>query len=211
MSENQTSPPWSYFPDMILRSPPLSANLSAASNPISRKVHLLWGPWSGAKFFIRDIRQASSGLFHFNENHQDLFPKVWHSTDTQRSLRWQLASPSQSNRTNMGHIHHKDEWICLEWMELEPLYKPQNYSIFLAKHKRLGTFWFVRHLESAICLMNCWNLRLRKAISTSTYPQMNQKWKMSLLNFLWSFSMQWRKKHFDLIALWKALTIISKC
>lgn len=76
------------------------------------KVHLFCGSWSGAKFFIRDIRQANSGLFHFSENHQDLLPKGWHFTDKQRSLRCQLASPSQSNRTNMGHIYHKDEWIC---------------------------------------------------------------------------------------------------
>lgn len=37
---------------------------------------------------------------------------------------------------------------------------------------------------------------------------MNQKWKMSLLKafaswFVWSCSVQWRKKHFLLIALWK--------
>lgn len=85
-------------------------------------MHLLCGSWSGAKFFIRDIRQANSGLFHFSENQQDLLPKGWHSTDEQRSPRCRLASPSQSNRTNISHIYRKDEWIGLEWLELGLFY-----------------------------------------------------------------------------------------
>lgn len=163
------------FPDMILKSLPLYDDLSAASNSIAGKVHLLCGCWSGAKLFIRDLRQASSGLFHFRENHRGLLPKVWHSTDMGRSLRWWLASLSQSNRTNMGHIHHKED-IGLEGVELEyELHMNINMSFRALLYFCLNsTFWSIRHLES--------DELLKIKIEKGHQYKLNQKWKISLLN-----------------------------
>lgn len=66
-----------------------------------------------------------------------------------RSLRWWLAFLSQSNRTNMGHIHHKED-IGLEGVELEyELHMNINMSFRALLYFCLNsTFWSIRHLES---------------------------------------------------------------